>query len=149
MRAALLLLALGTLALPARAGAQVVSDVMAGIREGGGWVAIPIEDGRGTFSTVTLPTAGMTLDGCVNVWYGHSGTWSIEAHERLRDSVLTLDAEPGIGVPFSHQFGMRAQIDFDFRWSEARDTTLMLWVGVDFFGEGADAACEPQYGGAG
>jgi hypothetical protein len=149
MRTALLFLVLTSLTLPARTDAQVVSDVMAGIREGGSWVAIPIEDGRGTFSTVTLPTAGMTLQGCVNVWYGHSGTWSIEARERLRGSELTLDAEPGIGVPFSHEFGMRAQIDFDFRWSEARDTTLMLWVGVDFSGEGADAACEPQYGGDG
>jgi hypothetical protein len=148
MRTPLLLLAVSTLALTARADAQVVSEVMAGLREGGGWVSIPIEDGYGTFSTVTLPTAGMTLKGCLNVWHGHSGSWTVEAHERLRDVIVTLDAEPGIGVPFEHEFGMRAQIDFDFRWSEPRDTTLMLWVGVDFFGEGGDDSCEPVYGGA-
>lgn len=147
MRTLLLLFAMSTLALPARGDAQVVPEVMAGLREGGGWVSIPIEDGHGTFRTATLPTAGMTLKGCMNVWHGHTGTWTVEAHERLQDEVLTLDAEPGIGVPFQHEFGMRAQIDFDFRWSEPRDTTLMLWVGVDFFGEGGDEACEPRYDG--
>jgi hypothetical protein len=137
------------LAAPQPSGAQKVADVMTGIRDGGGWIGVPIEAGHGTFSTVTLPTAGMTLKGCVTVWYGHSGRWEIEARERIADDVLRIAAEPGIGVPFSHEFGMRAQIDFDFRWSEARDTTLMLWVGLDLMGRDDGEACEPRYAGEG
>lgn len=130
--------------LPVRAAGQTISGIMSGLREGGGWVGVPIERGHGTFSTVRLPTAGMALDGCVNVWYGHSGSWTIEARETIAQSSLTISAEPGVPVPFSHQFGMRAQIDFDFRWSEPRDTTLMLWVGVDMDGDGGEqAVCQP------
>lgn len=145
---ALVALALLTLLLmvgsPADVGAQSVSRILSGLRDGGGWVGIPIENGKGTYSTVRLPTARMTLEGCVNVWYGHSGKWTIEARDAVTDSLLVIDAEPGIGVPFSHTFGMQAQIDFDFRWSEPRDTTLMLWVGVDLDGEGGEpAVCNP------
>jgi len=136
-----------TLFLPSPVRAQGVSEIMVGIRDGGGWVSIPIENGRGTFRTVTLPTAGATLEGCVTVWHGHSGRWEIEARESVADSVLLFEAEPGIGVPFAHTFGMRAQIDFHFRWSEPRDTTLMLWVGLEQRGGNEREACEPSYSG--
>ena len=129
---------------PDRVQAQAVSTILSGIREGGGWVGIPIEGGEGSYSTVRLPSARMTLDGCVHVWYGHSGQWTIEARDVLTDSTLVLRAEPGIAVPFSHTFGMQTKLDFDFRWSEPRDTTLMLWIGVDMDGEGGDPpVCNP------
>lgn len=139
-------LVLVTLALsaPAAASAQGIGAIMSGLRDGGGWVGIPIEAGQGTYSTVRLPTAGMTLHGCVNVWYGHSGTWTIEARDQVSASTLVLDAEPGIPVPFAHTFGMQAKLDFDFKWSEPRDTTLMMWVGVDLDGEGGEPpVCNP------
>ena len=141
-----LLLAFTVLGTGGDAHAQGIAGIMAGIRDGGGWVGVPIEGGVGSFSTVPLPTAGLTLTGCVNVWYGHSGTFQITARDRADDSVLEVTAEPGIGVPFSHEFGLQAQIDFDFRWSEPRDTTLVLWVGLDIRGEGPEAACDPGYG---
>lgn len=132
------------LAAPMGAHAQTVSNILSGMRDGGGWVGIPIEGGEGSYSTVRLPTARMTLDGCVHVWYGHSGKWTIEARDSITESTLVIAAEPGVGVPFSHKFGMRAKIDFDFRWSEPRDTTLLLWVGVDLDGEGGDPpVCDP------
>lgn len=139
-----LVVAVITLAVPLGAHAQSVSSILSGMRDGGGWVGIPIEGGKGSYTTVRLPTARMTLDGCVNVWYGHSGKWTIEARDSITDSTLVIAAEPGIGVPFSHKFGMQAKIDFDFRWSEPRDTTLLLWVGVDLDGEGGDPpVCDP------
>lgn len=129
---------------PVGAAGQSIAGIMSGMRNGGGWMSIPIEDGHGSYRTVRLPTARMTLSGCVHVWYGHSGTWTIEARDEIADSELVISAEPGIGVAFSHTFGMQAQIDFDFRWSEPRDTTLMLWVGVDLDGEGGDPpVCNP------
>lgn len=142
-RSVLLLLAL-TLAVAPSASAQGIATIMSGLREGGGWVGVPIEAGRGTYSTVRLPTAGMTLRGCVYVWYGHSGSWTIEARDQVADATVVLDAEPGIPVPFAHTFGMQAKLDFDFRWSEPRDTTLMMWVGVDMDGEGGEPpVCNP------
>lgn len=133
-----------SLAVAMDAHAQSVSNILSGMRDGGGWVGIPIEGGEGSYTTVRLPTARMTLDGCVHVWYGHSGKWTIEARDAVTDSTLVIAAEPGIGVPFSHTFGMQAKIDFDFRWSEPRDTTLLLWVGVDLDGEGGDPpVCDP------
>ena len=148
MRKIIFLLA-SLFALPATAGAQELGalDILSGIRNGGGWVSVPIEGGVGSFSTVTVPTAALSLAGCVNVWYGHSGSWEIEARESVLGSVLRISAEPGIGVPFEHDFGMQAQVDIDFRWSAPRDTTLMLWVGLDLAGEGGEQACDPDYGG--
>lgn len=135
---------LGLLVLATPAAGQSVGGILSGLREGGGWVGIPIEGGEGSYTTVRLPTARMTLAGCVNVWYGHSGKWTIEARDQITDSTLIIAAEPGIGVPFSHTFGMQAKLDFRFRWSEPRDTTLMIWVGVDTDGEGGEpAVCDP------
>ena len=141
-----LLIALLFVAAPTCVEGQGITDLMMSIRDGGGWVRIPIEGGEGAYSTATLPTTALSLVGCVNVWYGHSGTWRIDARESVLGSVLRIDAEPGVGVPFSHDFGLQAQVDFDFRWSEPRDTTLMLWIGLDFGSEGAEEACQPNYG---
>ncbi|MEM7415165.1 MAG: hypothetical protein AAF389_06700 [Gemmatimonadota bacterium] len=132
------------LALPTTdAAAQGVSEMMSGVRDGGGWVNVPIVAGEGAFKTPTIPSMAMTLRGCVNVWPGHSGSFTIEARENVGGETVRMDAEPGVGVTFEHEFGLTAQVDFDFRWSEARDTTLYLWVGVDLAGEGADSVCEP------
>ena len=70
----------------------------------------------------------------------------IVPHETVTDSVLVITAEPGEGVPFSHTFGLRAQVDFDVRWSEPRDTTLLLWVGLAV-GRTIEEACQPVFGG--
>lgn len=139
----LLTLALLLLALPASARAQPLDNVMTAIRNGGGWVSIPIVQGVGTTSTVTLPTMGFTLTGCVRVWDGHSGRWEIRAHETVADTTLVARSEPGQGVPFSHTFGLRSQIDVDIRWSEPRDTTLFLWVGLKAQDDERDA-CVPK-----
>lgn len=143
---ALLLVTATSVSAQNRAG---VGDVMSGLSSGGGWVGIPIVQGQGSFSTVRVPTMALTVAGCVNVWYGHSGTWEIEAREQVLGSVLRIEAEPGVGVPFQHDFGMQAQVDIDFRWSEPRDTTLMLWVGVGLGAEDGQPFCEPDYGDGG
>ena len=145
----LALLAIGSfLAASASVSAQSagVGQIMMGLTAGGGWVGIPIEAGKGSFSTVTVPTAAVSVAGCVNVWWGHSGTWEIRAHESILGSNLRINAEPGVGVPFEHDFGMTAQVDIEFEWSEPRDTTLMLWVGLDPTLQSPEAACEPDHG---
>ena len=80
----------------------------------------------------------------MTVWDELSGSWEIEATETVTGTKLLLSAEPGVGVPFSHQFGVQAQVDVSFRWSEPRDTTLLLWVGLTVNPDGVDAVCEPR-----
>ena len=142
MRALLILLLLATL-LPAAARAQPLDDVMSAIRNGGGWVSVPIVGGRGEASTLPLPTMNLTLTGCVRVWDGHSGRWEIRAHETIADTTLVVRSVPGEGVPFSHQFGLRSQVAVDIVWSEPRDTTLFLWVGLKGQDDERDA-CVPK-----
>lgn len=142
MRLPLLVAAALLTAVPLHA--QTTSDIMAGLRNGGGWAAIPIVQGEGRVRTGTLPTMGMTLAGCVNVWPGHSGSFEIHARDAVSDSVLVIEAHPGRGVPFSHTFGMQAQMDFGVRWTEPRDTTLTLWIGLAV-GKTPEEACEPVY----
>lgn len=143
MRLRTALVASALLSAPAGLLGQGVGEMMSTLRAGGTWVTIPIEAGQGSYNSLTIPTATMTLNGCLNVWPGHSGTWEIEAVEKVQGAELLITAEPGVGVPFRHQFGMTAQLDFDFRWSEARDTTLYIWVGVDMSGSGDTSVCEP------
>ncbi|MBM4183789.1 MAG: hypothetical protein FJ207_06120 [Gemmatimonadetes bacterium] len=117
---------------------QALDGVMAAIRNGGGWVSVDIRGGRGSASTLPLPTMGMTLSGCVNVWEGHSGRWRIRARDTVAEKTIETNSVPGQGVTFTHEFGLRSQLEVEFIWSEPRDTTLLLWVGL------GDAESDPD-----
>jgi hypothetical protein len=124
---------------PLRAQDQGRLDgVMAAIRNGGGWVAVDIRGGRGKASTLTIPTMGMKLTGCVSVWEGNTGRWRIRARDLVADTTLEANSVPGQGVAFTHDFGLRSQLEVDVVWSEPRDTTLFLWVGL------GDAESDPD-----
>ena len=107
-------------------------------------MAIAIETGEGSYSSPRVPTLNLKLNGCVTVWDELSGNWVIEATETVSGTTLLLSAEPGVGVPFSHQFGVQSQVDASFRWSEPRDTTLLLWVGLTINPDRVDEVCEPR-----
>ena len=113
-----------------RLQAQGVEAVMAAIRNGGGWVSVDIQNGRGTAHTLPMPAMGMTLTGCLQVWERNTGRWRIRAHDMVTDTVIETSSLPGESVRFSHEFGLRTQLDVEFIWSEPRDTTLFLWVGL-------------------
>ena len=51
----------------------------------------------------------------------------------------------GERVPFRYRTGRRAQLSVDVRWSEPRDTTLVVWVGLETPGQQRDV-CDPIYG---
>jgi hypothetical protein len=123
---------------PGTLDAQALDGITTAIRNGGGWVSVDIKGGRGSATTLPLPTMGMKLSGCVRVLDGLSGRWRITAHETVADTTLEVNAVAGQGVPFSHEFGLRSQIDVEFVWSEPRDTTLFLWVGL------GDAESDPD-----
>lgn len=141
----ILLLALSTaLVLPNSAQGQS-GDLLRSIRQGGGWVAIPIAEGSGTMQSTVVPTLGLTLSGCVQVWPGHSGEWTLEARDPVNDGKLDVTTTPGRGVPFSYRTGARSQVDLQVRWSERRDTTLLLWVGLEGLSRDDRDACTPVY----
>ncbi|HSH75508.1 MAG TPA: hypothetical protein VLA09_07495 [Longimicrobiales bacterium] len=142
MRILVVLLALAA-ALPRALEAQALDAVMEAVRDGGGWVSIPIEAGRGSASTLPIPTMGLTLTGCLRVWDGHSGRWEIRARDIVGQTSLSVSSAPGEGVPFSHTFGLRSQLEVDVHWSEPRDTTLFLWVGLKGTDDDRDA-CLPK-----
>lgn len=124
-------------------------QILRTIQQGGGWISIPVTNGSAEVTTDTLPTLGIALQGCMTVWPGHSGTWTLAASDPLNDQQLEATALPGEGVPFSYQTGSRSALDVRVRWSEARDTTLHLWVGLEVPTSSEDP-CTPRYrGGSG
>ena len=125
---------------------QTVTDLLASVQRGGGWVSVPIKNGTGHVSTATVPTVGVTLSGCLRVWSGHSGSWAIEARDALGSGSLSMSAGPGESQPFRYTAGMRSKLEIDFAWSEPRDTTLFLWVGLARPNQAPEETCEPAEG---
>lgn len=132
-------------ATPAAACGQSILDLLQSIRGGGGWVYIDVVGGRGTWVSSTLPTMELTLTGCMQVYAGHSGRWDIRARDALGDGALDANVAGGERVPFRYRTGRRAQLNVEARWSEPRDTTLVVWVGLETPGQQRDV-CEPVYG---
>ena len=108
-------------------------------------MGIPVEDGRGSLQTSVLPTVGMRIAGCVQVWTGNSGTWEIRARDTQGDGMIELIGEGGDSQRFEYTTGLTAQLDVDVQWSEPRDTTLLVWVGLEGAARRGSAACEPRY----
>jgi hypothetical protein len=132
--------------LPMPLSGQGMLDLLQAIRDGGTWVGIPIEDGVGSVSTDALPTLGMTLRGCGQVYGGHSGRWAIQARDSLGGGRLDVEVGPGEPVEFSYTTGTMSQLSVEARWSEARDTTLLVWIGLETRNPRRPDACVPVYG---
>lgn len=132
--------------LPTRVSAQSMVDLLLTLRDGGTWVSIPIEDGAGSLSTEALPTLGMTLRGCAQVYWAHSGRWAIQARDSLGGGSLDVEVEAGEPVEFSYATGQMSQLTVEARWSEARDTTLLVWIGLETRSSRGRDPCNPIYG---
>jgi hypothetical protein len=147
---AALLVAVSMLAAPSVAHAQTLVDLLGAIRQGGSWVDIAIVDGRGSLLTPMIPTAGLPLRGCMRIWPGHSGSFDIDVRDTQGTAKLEASALPNQPVPFAYETGPVAQLEARVRWSEPRDTTLVVWVGLRPPGAGARSGsrdpCEPVYG---
>lgn len=139
-------------AAPSQARAQSLFDLLAALRQGGGWISLPVERGRAQVKTRALPTSGLELNGCLRVWHGHSGRWHIRAEDTYTGQTLERRAASNEPVSFSVDTGPWAQLDVEVEWSEPRDTTLIMWVGLRRPGRAAENGrdpCEPVYSGGG
>ena len=137
-----LALAVMHLSLPTSGSAQL-ADLMTALGNGGSWINLDIVDGEGTFTSAVVPTAGLAVDGCFQIWEGHSGTWAVKAQDTQGDSEIDVNTEPGEPVEFSYRAGFQAQLDVNIQWSEPRDTTLFMWVGLSAFTSGDRDVCQP------
>ena len=131
-------------ARPAPAQSQSLMELLRSIQQGGGWVSIPVAQGEGAFRTVPLPVGGLNLTGCVQVWPGHSGSWDIRARDLVGEGELDVSLRPGEAAPFAYEAGPQSQLEVSVRWSEPRDTTFLLWVGLEAPRLERDP-CEPVY----
>lgn len=125
--AALLLLA--TALAPTPAEAQVL-NLLRAVSNGGSWVKLPVEEGRATYRSPALPVAGIAVDGCLRIWSGNSGSWTIRAQDLLGDAKLAVTTAPDKPVKFDYKAGFQAQLDVEVEWSESVDTDLYMWVGL-------------------
>ncbi|MBT8403408.1 MAG: hypothetical protein KJP18_06100 [Gemmatimonadetes bacterium] len=137
-----------TTAAPRGVEAQTLGDVLDAMRAGGGWVRIPVQGGRGNLTTVTMPAAGRNLEGCLEIWSGHTGAWSLRVEDTFGNGSLEVDAAPAQDIPFTYEPGPFARLAVDVEWSEPRDTTLLVWVGLTRASAERDP-CEPVYPGSG
>ena len=122
-------LAVASLFPAAPAEGQLI-QLLRAIGNGGSWINLPVEKGRASLSSPVVPLSGLTIDGCLHVWSGHTGKWTVRAKDTLGDKELDFVAEPGKPVRFDYEAGLRAQLDLTIEWSEPRDTTLFLWIGL-------------------
>lgn len=141
------LLALATVALlliPSAASAQGVARILEAIRVGGSWISLPVEGGRARLTTAVLPSGGQTIRGCLEIWPGHTGEWDLRVSDTYGNGRLEARARPADDIPFVYSTGMMAQLDVEVEWSERRDTTLLVWVGLESPRRERNP-CEPVY----
>ena len=125
--------------------AQVLGLLRA-INDGGSWIKLPVEDGRAEYRSPVFPVAGMAVKGCVKIWDGNPGSWTLRAKDLLGDAELEVTTDSDKPVRFDYKGGLQAQLDLVAEWSEPGDTTLYIWVGVSLNEEKDDEErdiCEP------
>ena len=114
--------------------AQVSPEILQALQQGGAWVNLEIRDGVGSFRSTPVPTLGIQLRGHLRIWEEHTGSWNVTMRDLARgEDFVILEGEmtPGERLDFDYQTGMLGQLRIDVRWSEARDTTLRVWVGTE------------------
>ena len=70
------------------------------------------------------------MKGCVRIWRGNTGSWTLRARDLAGDAKLAVTTEPDKPVKFEYKAGFQAQLDLEVEWSESGDTDLYLWVGL-------------------
>ncbi len=144
-RGALVQLAAAAWALavaPGLADAQL-ARLLQTLRDGGGWARFAVEGGRGGYRSSPVPVAGLSLSGCFQVVQPRTGAWTITARDMLGDGKIEATVAAGEPVRFSYEAGFRTRLDVVVEWSEPRDTTLVLWVGLDTLADEDRDSCRP------
>ena len=124
------LLAVAVWFSPAPAQGQIV-QLLKAVGNGGSWINLPVKEGRASVRSPVLPLAGLSINGCLHVWRRHSGSWTIRAEDSVGGQELEAKLVPGTPLKFDYKAGFQAQLNLEVEWSELRDTTLFMWVGIE------------------
>lgn len=130
---------------PAPADAQIL-ELLRAINNGGSWINLEVKEGRAEYRSPVFPVAGMAVRGCVKIWDGNPGSWTLRAKDLLGEAELEVKTDSGKPVRFDYKGGLQAQLDLEVEWSEPGDTTLYVWVGVSLKAERDEEErdiCEP------
>lgn len=143
--APLRLAALASCALAAAPGSAEgqLAQLLQAIKEGGGWARFSVEDGRGAYRSAAVPVAGLSLDGCFQVVRPATGTWTLTARDMLGDGRIEATVGAGEPVRFRYEAGFRTRLDVVVEWSEPRDTTLVVWIGLETLAQEGRDVCQP------
>lgn len=123
-----------------------LARLLQAIKDGGGWARFSVENGRGGYRSAVVPVAGLSLEGCFQVVQPTTGTWTLTARDMLGDGRIEATVGAGESVRFSYEAGFRTRLDVVVEWSEPRDTTLVVWIGLDTLAGDERDACEPPQG---
>lgn len=124
------LVALAVCCSPVPAEGQIL-QLLKAVGNGGSWINLPVKKGRASLRSPVLPLAGLSINGCLHVWRRHSGSWTIRATDSVGGQELEAELEPGTPSKFDYKAGFQAKLEVEVEWSEPRDTTLFMWVGVE------------------
>lgn len=118
---------------PAAAGAQTLQQIFQVMQDGGAWLSLPIEGGKGTYTGALVPTMGMAVEGWFQVADVNRGEWSIKVVDMAREpgaTVVDTKVRSGQRVPVSYEAGPTVRMKVDVTWSEPADTLLWVWVAL-------------------
>ncbi len=135
------------LAVAPTAAESQLARLLQAVRDGGGWVRFEVEDGKSGYRSDPVPVVGLSLDGCFQVVQPRTGSWTLTARDMLGDGRIKATVEAGEPVRFSYEAGFRTQLDVVAEWSEPRNTTLVMWVGLETLADDDRDICEPPQGG--
>ncbi len=111
-------------------GEAQLAQILEALSKGETWVNLPVKEGRGLWTTPSVPAFGLRFEGCARIWEKHSGTWKITATDLVGGEEVRLEGGPGAERRFSYEGGAVAKLQVQVEWSEPRDTTLFLWIGL-------------------
>lgn len=121
-----------TLATPAAARAQSMSDILEAINGGSRDLALPAADGTLDYTSPLVPTAGLKFTGFLRIDAPATGRWTLVITDAARgkdsEPVLQRTVRPGQPVGFVYRTGATAQLKVSARWSEKESTTAQVHI---------------------
>ena len=90
-------------------------------------ISVPVKNGHGTVST-SKTTFGITMEGHFEIKSPDNGTWTLVVKDGKNTIINKSGVKKGEQIPFKYHTGFKISMHFDAKWSEIKDTTLIIHV---------------------